>query len=156
MIRQLGVVLSICLPGCCGVVNAGTAPSEFTSGNFSVNIVASSSCTTLADAGRNRNWTLGLTKTGSAVSATMQGWPETAAVISQTNMAGTATGSSLMLTGSIFDTVVGCSEPLCYRAEGTIAGTQSGNVITGTLNGVVAYETTTCTAADHKVTFTRR
>jgi hypothetical protein len=155
MIRQLGIVLAICLPGCGGVVNAGTAPSEFTSGNFAVNIVASSSCTMLADAGRNRNWTLGLTKTGSTVSVLMQGWPETAAVISQTNMAGTATGSSLMLTGSIFDTVIGCSEPLCYRAEGTIAGRQSGNVITGTLNGVVAYEVTTCTATDHKVTFTR-
>ena len=155
MIRQIGIVLAICLPGCGGVINAGTAPSEFTSGSFSVNIVASSSCTTLADTGRTRNWTFLLTKTGSAVSATMQGWPETAAVISQTHMAGTATGSSLMLTGSIVDTVVGCSEPLCYRAEGTIAGTQSGNVITGTLNGVVAYEATTCTAADHKVTFTR-
>lgn len=156
MIRQLGVAFAICLAGCGGVVNPSSPPNDVSSGNFSVNIVASNSCTTLADAGRNRNWTLGLVKTGSAVSVTMQGWPETAAVSSQINMAGTASGSSLMLTGTIFDTVVGCTEALCYRAEGTITATQSGNVITGTLNGVVAYELTTCTAADHKVTLTRR
>jgi len=28
--------------------------------------------------------------------------------------------------------------------------------LTGTFNGVVAYDTTTCTATDHKVTLTRR
>jgi len=56
----------------------------------------------------------------------------------------------------MYDTIDGCSNSLCYRAEGTITATQSGNVIRGTLNGVVTYDTTTCTATDHKVTLTRQ
>ena len=61
-----------------------------------------------------------------------------------------------MLTGFIYDTVVGCGESLCYKAEGTITATQSGNLINGTLSGVLTYEYTTCMAADHKVTFIRQ
>jgi hypothetical protein len=156
MIRYLGIALVICLSGCGGVTNPGSPPNDFSSGNFLLNIVASDSCTTLADPGRNRSWNMGLVMTGTIVSVTMQGWPDETTVIAQTNMAGTANGSSLILVGSIFDTVVACAEPLCYRGEGTITATQSGNVIRGTLNGVVAYEQTSCTAADHKVTFTRR
>jgi len=95
-------------------------------------------------------------KSGSSVVASMQGWSDSATVFSQTNMAGTASGSSLMLAGSIYDTVIGCAESLCYRAEGTITATQSGNTINGTLSGVLTYEFTTCSAADHKVTFTRQ
>jgi hypothetical protein len=156
MIRRLGITLVICLSGCGSVTNPAAPPNDFSAGNFALNIVASNSCSTLPDAGRNRNWNIGLVKTGSAVAATMMGWPETAAVFSQTNFAGTANGSSLMLVGYIYDRIVGCEASLCYRAEGTITATQSGDVITGTLNGVVAYDATTCTAADHKVMLTRR
>ena len=56
----------------------------------------------------------------------------------------------------IYDTIAGCTESLCYRAEGTITATQSGNVITGALSGVLTYDATTCPASDHKVTFTRQ
>ncbi len=156
MIRPLGIALVIGLSACGGIADPGSPSNEFSTGNFLVNIVASNSCTSLIDAGRNRSWKMGLVKTGSVVSVTMQGWADSATVISQTTLAGAASGSSLTLSGSILDTVVDCREPLCYRAEGTIAATQSGNVVTGNLNGVVAYEFTTCTAADHKVTFTRR
>jgi hypothetical protein len=48
------------------------------------------------------------------------------AVISQTNMKGTATGSSLMLTGSIFDTVVGVRSR-SVTGRGHDRRTQSGN-----------------------------
>jgi len=99
---------------------------------------------------------MGLVKTGSSVVASMQGWTDAATVFAQTNMVGTASGSSLMLTGAIYDTVVGCAESLCYRAEGSITATQSGNVINGTLSGALTYEFTTCSATDHKVTFTRQ
>ena len=61
-----------------------------------------------------------------------------------------------MLAGTIFDTVDGCSTTFCYGAVGTMTATQSGNVINGFLNGTLTYELTTCTAADHRVTFTRR
>ena len=121
-----------------------------------MNIVASSTCTTLPDVAKNRGWKIGLVKTGSDVVASMQGWTSPATVSSQTVLTGSATGSALMLQGYIYDTVVGCAESLCYRAEGTITATQSGNVINGTLSGVLTYEFTACSATDHKVTFTRQ
>jgi hypothetical protein len=141
----------------CGKINnPGFPPDEFSSGNFSMNIVASGSCTTLADAGRNRTWKMGLEKTRSEVVAWMEGWGDSATVFSQTTLTGSATGSSLMLTGAIYDTIAGCTQSLCYRAEGAITATQSGNVIYGTLSGVLTYDSTTCPASDHKVTFTRQ
>lgn len=149
-------VLLISATACGKITNPGFPPDDFSSGNFSMNIVASSTCTMLADAGRNRTWKMGLVKTGSAVVASMEGWGDSATVFSQTTLAGSATGSSLMLTGSIYDTITGCTESLCYRAEGTITATQSGNVINGTLSGVLTYDATTCSASDHKVTFTRQ
>ncbi|HTH04029.1 MAG TPA: hypothetical protein VL882_27325 [Vicinamibacterales bacterium] len=153
--RAAGVVLLLSATACGGISNPASPPSDFSSGNFAMNIVASNTCSTLADAGRNRGWRLNLVKTGSSVIGYMQGWSDKATVSSQTTLAGTANGSSLSLTGSIYDTVAGCAEALCYRAEGTITATQSGNVINGTLNGVLTYEFTTCSATDHKVTFTR-
>ena len=87
----------------------------------------------------------------------MQGWsgnPNT--VFSQTDLAGTASGSALKLSGHIYDTVDGCATALCFRAEGTITATQTGNAINGSLDGVLTYEFTTCQASDHKVTFTRQ
>ncbi len=99
---------------------------------------------------------MGLVKTGSDVTASMQGWSDPSTVFSQTTFIGSATGSSLRLTGSIYDTVVGCGEALCYRAEGTITATQSGNVINGSMSGVLTYESTSCSATDHKVTLTRQ
>jgi hypothetical protein len=153
---RVSIVLLILAAGCGGISDPTSPPNDFSSGNFSMNIVASSSCATLADAGRNRSWKMGLAKTGSAVSASMQGWSDSATVFSQTNMAGSATGSSLRLSGWIYDTVDGCGTSLCYGADGTITGTQSGYTISGTLNGVLTYEYTTCTASDHRVTFTRQ
>ena len=153
---RVSIVLLIFAAGCGGISDPTAPPNDFSSGNFSMNITASSACATLADAGRNRSWKMGLVKTGSSVVGSMQGWSDSATVFSQTTLAGTATGSSLMLTGSIYDTVVGCAESLCYKAEGTITATQSGNTINGTLSGVLTYEFTTCSAADHKVTFTRQ
>ena len=150
-----GFALLVWLSSCSNVSNPASPPNDFSSGNFSMNILAAEACSTLADPGRNRNWKIGLVTTGSAVSSYIQGYSESA-VISQTNLAGTAHGSSLLLSGYMFDTIDGCSNPLCYRAEGTITGTQSGNVIRGTLNGVLTYDTTTCTAPDHKVTLTRQ
>ena len=149
-------VLLVPATACGKINNPGFPPDDFSSGNFSMSIVASSACTTLADAGRNRTWKVGLVKTGSAVAAYMEGWGDSATVFSQTTLTGSATGSSLMLTGSIYDTIAGCTESLCYRAEGTITATQSGNVITGALSGVLTYDATTCPASDHKVTFTRQ
>ena len=121
-----------------------------------MSIVASSTCTTLPEAAKNRGWKIGLVKTGSDVVASMQGWTSPSTVFSQTTLTGSATGSSLSLKGYIYDTVDGCAMSLCYQAEGAIAATQSGNVINGTLNGVLTYETTSCQASDHKVTLTRQ
>ena len=154
--RAAGVIVLISVTACGSVNNPASPPNDFSSGNFSMTIVASGTCSTLADAGRNRGWKMGLVKTGSSVVASMQGWTDAATVFAQTNMVGTASGSSLMLTGAIYDTVVGCAESLCYRAEGSITATQSGNVINGTLSGALTYEFTTCSATDHKVTFTRQ
>jgi hypothetical protein len=156
MTRRFALALAMCLSACGSVSNPASPPNDFSDGNFATTIVASSSCSTLADAGRNRSWNIGLSKSGPVVTATMQGWPDAAAVFSQVNLAGTTTGSSLTLNGYIYDTIAECVPAFCYRAEGTITATQSGNVITGSLNGVVAYDATTCTATDHKVTFTRR
>jgi hypothetical protein len=150
-----GVALLVSVASCSSISNPASPPNDFSSGNFAMNIVAAESCSTLADPGRNRNWKIGLVATGSAVSSSIQGYSESA-VISQTNLAGTAHGSSLLLSGYIFDTIDGCSNSLCYRAEGTITATQSGTVIRGTLNGVLTYDMTTCTAPDHKVTLTRQ
>jgi hypothetical protein len=155
-LRAAGVLLVILMSACGSIANPASPPNDFSSGNFSMTIVASSTCTTLADAGRNRSWKMGLVKTGSTVTASTQGWSDPATVFSQANLMGSATGSSLRLTGSIYDTVVGCAEALCYRAEGTITATQSGNVINGSLSGVLTYEFTTCSATDHTVTFTRQ
>lgn len=155
--RSAGIGVLFLLPSCGGVVTSGPPSNDFSSGNFAMNIVASAACSSLLDEGRNRNWKIGLVKTGPSVAASMQGWSENPrTVLSQTNLAGTASGSSLTLTGYIYDTVDGCGNALCYRAEGTIAATQSGNVINGNLSGVLTYDSTTCTAPDHKVTFTRR
>jgi hypothetical protein len=156
MIRRLAFALVICLSACGGVTDPSTPPNDFSTGNFAMNIVASDSCTTLADAGRNRGWNVGLVLTGSAVVGTVQGWSDPATVITQITLAGTTTGRTLSLTGSVYETIVGCTPALCYRAEGTMAATQTGNVLTGTFNGVVAYDATSCTATDHKVTLTRR
>jgi hypothetical protein len=150
------MVFSISVSACGSVANPASPSSDFSSGNFSLNIVASGTCMALAEAGRDRSWRIGLVKTGSAVASSMQGWSDSATVWSQTNLQGTASGSSLKLTGYIYDTVDGCSNALCYRAEGTITATQSGNVINGTFNGMLTYEQTTCTAPDHTVTFRRR
>ena len=150
-----GFCLLVWLSSCSSVSNPASPPNDFSSGNFSMNIVAADTCSALANPGRSRNWRIGLVTTGSAVSSYIQGYSESA-VISQTNLAGTASGSSLRLSGYMYDTIDGCSNSLCYRAEGTITATQSGNVIRGTLNGVVTYDTTTCTATDHKVTLTRQ
>jgi len=154
--RAAGIVFLVSVTACGSVSSPTAPPNDFSSGNFAMTIVASSTCSALADAGRNRGWKMGLVKSGSSVLASMQGWTDPATVFSQTTLTGTATGSSLMLTGAIYDTVVGCAEPLCYRAEGAIMATQSGNAINGTLSGVVTYESTTCSATDHKVTFTRQ
>ena len=156
IIRQSAIALVVLVSACGGVTEPGSGPSDFSSGNFMLNIVASDACTTLAASGHNRSWNMGLVKGSSVVSVTMQGWDATKTVVAQTNFAGTANGSSLMLTGWVFDTIDGCATTLCYRAEGTITATQSGNVLTGTLNGVVTYEFTTCTATAHKVTLIRR
>lgn len=99
---------------------------------------------------------MGLVKTGSDVFVSIQGWSSPGTVFSQTNLRGSAAGSSLMLNGWIYDTVDGCTAALCYRADGRITATQTGNVINGTLNGVVAYDSVTCQALDHEVTFTRQ
>jgi hypothetical protein len=151
-----GLALLVFLSSCGSIASPSSSSNEFSSGNFSINLVASSACAALADAGRNRNFKIGLVKTGSSVSSVMQGWSDSATVFAQTNLAGTATGSALTLSGYIFETINGCSDPLCYRAEGTLTATQSGNVLNGTLNGVLTYELTTCTAPDHKVTLTRQ
>jgi len=156
VIRKLCIPLVFLVSSCGGVASPGTPPNDFSSGNFAMNIVAASTCTDLADAGRNRNWNVGLEMTGSAVTGYVQGWSDPNTVIAQVTLAGTATGRMLSLTGSIYETIVGCEQALCYRAEGTTTATQTGNTLTGTLNGVVAYGTTSCTATDHKVTITRR
>src|SRR6476646_3271783 len=144
---RAGIGLVIFAAGCGGLANPASPSNDFSSGNFSMNIVASSTCTTLPDAAKNRGWKIGLVKTGSSVTASMQGgWSDPATVFSQTNMTGSATGSSLTLTGWIYDTVVGCEASLCYQADGTITATQSGNVINGTLKGVLTYESTSCQA----------
>jgi len=158
----MNVIKNLCIPlvfmvSACGSVTApGTVPNDFSSGNFTMNIVASNSCTTLADAGRNRSWNVGLVMTGSSVTGNVQGWPDQATVLAQVTLDGTAKGRMLSLAGSIYETIVGCEQALCYRAEGSLSATQTGNILDGTFNGVVAYATTSCTATDHKVTVTRR
>ena len=156
LIRQSAIALVVFVSACSSVTEPGSGPSDFSSGNFRLNVVASDACTTLAAAGHDRSWNMGLVKSGSVVSVSMQGWDATTTVVAQTDFAGTANGSSLTLTGGVFDTIYGCATTLCYRADGTITATQSGNALTGTLNGAVTYELTTCTATDHKVTLTRR
>jgi hypothetical protein len=156
MIRRLALALVICLASCGGVTDPNTPPNDFSTGNFAMTIAASDSCTTLADPARNRSWNVGLVMTGSSVVGNVQGWSDPATVITQVTLAGTATGRMLSLTGSVYETIIGCTPALCYRAEGTMAATQTGNVLTGTFNGVVAYDATSCTANDHKVTLTRR
>ena len=156
-LRAAGVLAFLSSSSACGsIANPNAPPNDFSSGNFTLNIVASSTCTALPDAARNRGWKLGLVKTGSDVIASIQGWSDSSTVFSQTNFTGSASGSSLMLTGWISDTVVGCTPALCYQAEGKIVATQSGNIINGTLDGVVTFDSTTCAAADHRVTFTRQ
>jgi hypothetical protein len=150
------MALFISTSACGSISNPASPSNDFSSGNFSLTIVASGTCTTLPDVARSRGWKMGLVKAGSDVVASMQGWSSPATVFSQTDLTGSATGSSLTLKGYIYDTVDGCATALCYQADGSIAATQSGNVINGTLNGVVTYEFTTCQAADHKVTFTRQ
>jgi len=156
LIRQSVITLVVVVSACGSVTEPGAGPGDFSSGNFTVNIAASDGCTTLAASGHNRSWNMGLVQDGSVVSVTMQGWDPAKTVIAQTDFAGTANGSSLKLTGGVFDRIDGCATTLCYRAEGTITATQSGNRLTGTLNGVVTYEFTTCTATDHRVTLARR
>jgi hypothetical protein len=150
------VALVVFVSACSSVTEPGSGPSDFSSGNFRLNIVASDACTALAAAGHDRSWNMGLVQSGSVVSVSMQGWDATTTVVAQTDFAGTANGSSLTLTGGVFDTIYGCATTLCYRADGTIKATQSGKVLTGTLSGAVTYEFATCTATDHKVTLTRR
>jgi hypothetical protein len=154
--RFAGLALLVCLSSCGSVSSPDSRSNQFSSGNFSLNVVASAACSTLADAGRSRTFKIGLVQTGSSVSSSMQGWGDSATVFAQTNLAGTATGSSLSLNGHIYETITGCSDPLCYRAEGTITATQSGNIVNGTLNGVLTYDQTTCAAPDHKVMLTRQ
>jgi hypothetical protein len=156
MLRRCALPIVLALSACGGVTDPSTPPNDFSSGNFTMNIVAANSCTPLADAGRNRSWNVGLVMTGSSVTGTIQGWPDPATVISQVTLTGTASGRTLMLTGSIFERIVGCAASLCYRAEGTMNATQTGYVLNGTLDGVVAYDSTSCTATDHRLTLTRR
>jgi len=155
-LRAAGVLLVVSTSACGSISNPASPSNDFSSGNFSMTIVASGTCTTLPDVAKNRGWKMGLVKTGSDVVASMQGWSSPATVFSQTDLTGSATGSSLTLKGHIYDTVDGCATALCYQADGSITATQSGNVINGTLNGVVTYEFTSCQAADHKVTLTRQ
>src|SRR5262245_41641419 len=108
--------MMLLLSTCSSVTAPATVPTDFSSGNSTMNIVASNSCTTLADAGRNRNWNVGLVMTGSAVQGNVQGWPDQATVIAQVTLAGTANGRMLSLAGSIYETIVGCQPTLCYRA----------------------------------------
>lgn len=156
MIRKLSIPLVFFVSACGSMTAPGSAPNDFSSGNFAMNIVASNTCTSLADAGRDRSWNVGLVMTGSSVTGYVQGWSDPATVITQVTLAGTANGRMLSLNGSIFETIVGCEQALCYRAEGTLTATQTGNVLIGTFNGAVGYGTTSCTATDHKVTLTRR
>lgn len=157
MIKKLCIPLVFLVSACGGVTAPGSVPNDFSSGNFTMNIVASNSCTSLDDAGRNRTVNVGLVMTGSSVTGTLQGWPDPDIIVAaQLTLAGTAKGSMLSLAGSVYETIIGCEQALCYRAEGSLSATQTGNVLDGTFNGVVAYGLTSCTAADHKVTFTRR
>jgi hypothetical protein len=155
-LRAAGVLLFISTFACGSISNPASPSNDFSSGNFSMTIVASSTCTTLPDVAKSRGWKVGLVKTGSDVVSSMQGWSGPGTVFSQTDLTGSANGSSLTLKGHIYDTVDGCATALCYQADGSIAATQSGNVINGMLNGVVTYEFTSCQASDHKVTFTRQ
>ena len=156
MIRKLWIPLVFFVSACGSVTAPGSASNDFSSGNFGMNIVASNTCTSLADAGRDRSWNVGLVMTGSSVTGYLEGWPDPATVGAQVGLAGTANGRTLSLTGSIYETIVGCDQALCYRAEGALTATQTGNVLSGTFNGAVGYGSTTCTATDHKVTLTRR
>ena len=156
MFRRLAIAIAIGLPACGGVTDPSSPPNDFSSGNFTMNIVASDACTALADAGRNRSWNVGLLAAGSSVTGDLQGWPDPATAVAQAAFTGTAKGRMLTLTGSIFERIVGCAPLDCYRAEGTLNATQTGYVLTGTFDGVIGYDTTTCTAPDHKVTLTRR
>ena len=121
-----------------------------------MNIVASDTCTALADAGRSRTWNVGLVATGSSVTGSVQGWPDPATVITQIALTGSTEGRKLTLTGWILERIVGCEPVNCYRAEGTLDATQTGYVLAGTFNGLIGYDATSCTATDHKVTLTRR
>lgn len=156
MFQRLAITIVIGLSACGGVTDPSSQPNDFSSGNFAMNIVASDACTALPDAGRSRNWNVGLVAAGPSVTGNLQGWPDPATAITVLTLTGTATGRTLTLAGSISERIVGCVPIDCYRAEGTINATQTGYVLTGTLNGVVGYDTTSCTATDHKVTFTRR
>jgi hypothetical protein len=154
--KRLCILLVFLVSACGSVTAPGTVPDDFSSGNFTMNIVASNSCTTLADAGRDRTWNVGLVMTGSTVTGNVQGWPDPATVITQITLSGTANGRMLSLAGSIYETIAGCKSAFCYHAEGSLTATQTGNTLAGTFNGVVGYDTTSCTATDHKVTLTRR
>jgi hypothetical protein len=156
MFRRLCIATVVGLSACGGVTNPSSPPNDFSSGNFAMNIVASDTCTALADAGRDRRWNVGLVTTGSSVTGTVQGWPDPATVIAQLALTGSTEGRTLTLTGLIVERIVGCAPVDCYRAEGTLNATQTGYVLTGTFNGVVSYDATSCTASDHKVTLTRR
>jgi hypothetical protein len=156
MFQRLAIAMLMGVSACGGVTDPSSPPNDFSSGNFAMNLVASDTCTTLADAGRNRSWNVGLVATGSSVTGNLQGWPDPATAIAQVTLTGTAKGRMLTLTGSISERIVGCAPLDCYRAEGTLNATQTGYVLAGTFNGVVAYDATSCTATDHKVTLTRR
>ena len=156
VIRKLCIPLTFLASACGSIAAPGPASNDFSSGNFAMNLVASDACPSLAEPGSDRSWNVGLVMAGSSVMGTVQGWPEPATVITQVTLAGNANGRTLSLAGSIFETIVGCEQTLCYRAEGALTATQTGNVLTGTFNGTIGYATTSCTATDHKVTLTRR
>jgi hypothetical protein len=156
MFRRLAIATVTGLCACGGVSDPSSPPNDFSTGNFAMNIVASDACTALADAGRDRSWKVGLVATGSSVTGNLQGWTDPATVITQLTLTGTASGRMLTLQGAIFERIVGCAPLDCYRAEGTLNATQAGYALTGTFNGVIGYDATTCTATDHKVTLTRR
>ena len=75
-------------------------------GNYTLNIRASSVCSSLAQPGHTRSGNVAVTQSGSTMGVTMQGPVGVSTAFSATTFTGTMPGNTIQFGGGIFDTIM--------------------------------------------------
>lgn len=127
-----------------------TAPANI-AGSYNMTIVVSSACASLLTASdRQRTYQMSISQTGQTANGTLIGNVTG-------GLSGTVSGTSLTFFFQVVDVNANFSNLWAIgSSQGSATVSDSPTSFSGTLSGAVQTGSATCSATDHKVTFTKR